>query len=83
MKAIAARDGEAWFELTPKSQDGLADTQFSQLRLGFANDVLVAMELVDAFDQTTLIRFSDLRRNGRCREWFVPFHARGRRRCDR
>ena len=64
VKVIAARDGEAWFELTPKSQDGLADTQFSQLRLGFANDVLVAMELVDAFEQTTLIRFNDLRRNG-------------------
>lgn len=64
VQAIAARDGEAWFELTPKSQDGLADTQFNQLRLGFANGVLVAMELVDAFDQTTLIRFNDLQRNG-------------------
>lgn len=61
--ALPARDGEQWFELTPKSDNGLGDTQFNQLRLGFAGDVLVAMELVDGFEQTTQIRFSGLRRN--------------------
>lgn len=61
---LPARDGEDWFELTPKTEHGLGDTQFNQLRLGFVHGTLVAMELVDAFDQTTLIRFNDLRRNG-------------------
>ncbi|MBI5040707.1 MAG: outer membrane lipoprotein chaperone LolA [Gammaproteobacteria bacterium] len=61
---LPARDSEDWFELTPKSKNGLGDTQFNQLRLGFVHGTLVAMELVDAFDQTTLIRFSDLNRNG-------------------
>ncbi|HEY9198423.1 MAG TPA: outer membrane lipoprotein chaperone LolA [Gammaproteobacteria bacterium] len=61
---LPARDGEHWFELTPKPGEGLGDTQFNQLRLGFAGDTLVAMELVDAFEQTTLIRFSGLERNG-------------------
>lgn len=60
---LPARDGEQWFDLTPKPGEGLGDTQFNQLRLGFAEDVLVAMELVDGFDQTTQIRFSDLVRN--------------------
>lgn len=61
--ALPMREGEHWFELTPKSDKGLGDTQFNRLRLGFADDTLVAMELVDGFDQTTEIRFSDLRRN--------------------
>lgn len=61
---LPARDSEDWFELTPKNQKGLGDTQFNRLRLGFVHDTLVAMELVDAFDQTTLIRFNDLNRNG-------------------
>ncbi|MBI5462355.1 MAG: outer membrane lipoprotein chaperone LolA [Gammaproteobacteria bacterium] len=61
---LPARESEEWFELTPKSQNGLGDTQFNRLRLGFVHDTLVAMELVDAFDQTTLIRFNDLQRNG-------------------
>lgn len=61
---LPARDGEHWFELKPKPGEGLGDTQFNQLRLGFAGDTLVAMELVDGFDQTTQIRFSGLERNG-------------------
>lgn len=61
---LPARNGEDWFELTPKTEQGLGDTQFNQLRLGFVQGMLVAMELVDGFDQTTLIRFTDLRRNG-------------------
>ena len=64
VRLLPLRDGEHWFELTPKSEQALGDTQFNQLRLGFLDDRLVAMELVDGFDQTTLIRFNDLRRNG-------------------
>jgi outer membrane lipoprotein carrier protein len=64
VRSLPPRNGEHWYELTPTSEQGLGDTQFNQLRLGFTGDSLVAMELVDGFDQTTQIRFSDLQRNG-------------------
>lgn len=60
IKPLPAREDEEWFELTPQAQD----TQFNQLRLGFRDDLLVAMELVDGFDQLTQFRFSDLQING-------------------
>lgn len=59
IQALPARDGEVWFELTPRAQD----TQFNQLRLGFIDDNLVAMELIDAFEQLTQFRFGELQRN--------------------
>lgn len=59
IKLLPPRADEVWYELLPKS----TDTQFSQLRLGFKGNVLAVMELVDAFEQTTQIRFSNLRRN--------------------
>lgn len=59
IQALPPRDGEDWYELTPRAQD----TQFNQLRLGFVDDNLVAMELIDAFEQLTQFRFSDIRRN--------------------
>lgn len=58
--ALPMRDDESWYALTPHAQD----TQFNQLRLGFNGDTLVAMELVDGFDQLTVFRFSDTQRNG-------------------
>ncbi len=60
VKPLPDRDDEEWFELTPHAQD----TQFSQLRLGFRYDQLVAMELVDSFDQLTKFRFTNLHVNG-------------------
>lgn len=59
IQALPPRDGETWYELTPRAQD----TQFNELRLGFVDDSLVAMELIDAFEQLTQFRFSDTRRN--------------------
>lgn len=59
IKPLPKRNEESWFELTPHAQD----TQFNQLRLGFRGNELVAMELVDAFDQLTQFRFSELQRN--------------------
>lgn len=59
IQTLPARDGEAWFQLTPRAQD----TQFNQLRLGFVGDSLVAMELIDAFEQLTQFRFNDIQRN--------------------
>ena len=63
IQPLPMRASEAWFELTPKSEQGIGDSQFDQLRLGFEGDNLVAMELVDSFEQTTQIRFSGLQRN--------------------
>lgn len=60
VEPLPARDGEDWYVLTPHARD----TQFNQLRLGFRDDLLVGMELVDGFDQLTRFRFSDLRING-------------------
>jgi outer membrane lipoprotein carrier protein len=44
---------------TPKA----ADSQFTRIRLGFADDLPRTMELTDAFGQTTSLTFSDVRRN--------------------
>lgn len=63
IQPLPMRDSEAWFELTPKSEQGIGDSQFDQLRLGFEGDSLVAMELIDSFEQTTQIRFRGLQRN--------------------
>lgn len=52
-------DGLAWVEATPKA----ADSGFEKVRLGFAGSDLKAMELLDSFGQTTLVRFSKLERN--------------------
>lgn len=60
IKPLPMRDDETWYELSPLAQD----TQFNQLRLGFNGDSLVAMELIDGFDQLTVFRFSDGKRNG-------------------
>lgn len=57
---MVPRDDGQWYELRPLAQD----TQFNRLRLGFRDDVLVAMELVDGFDQLTVFRFSNVVRNG-------------------
>jgi len=60
------KDGLKWFELVPLRQD----TDFTQLRLGFAAGAsggksleLSAMELKDKLNQHTSIRFSQTKRN--------------------
>lgn len=73
IEALPARDGEQWFELKPKGGENVDGTQFNRLRLGFMDAMLVAMELVDAFDQTTLIRFSETRRNGALQDGSFTF----------
>jgi len=48
-----------WVELKPKTQD----TDFKSVRLGFRSGHLAVMELHDTFDETTRIRFRDVRVN--------------------
>ncbi|WP_020200904.1 MULTISPECIES: outer membrane lipoprotein chaperone LolA [Cupriavidus] len=54
-----ARDGVEWIELTPKAKD----TQFERIGIGFKSGNLEAMELRDAFGNTTLLTFSAMQKN--------------------
>lgn len=53
------RDGLEWVTLTPRHDD----TDFREIRLGFAGSELRRMELVDRLGQTTRIDFSDVTLN--------------------
>lgn len=59
LKEAGDADGLSWLEATPKA----ADSGFERVRLGFAGSELRAMELLDTFGQTTLVRFSKIERN--------------------
>ncbi len=51
---LPAKDGLAWVLATPKLKDGA----FKSLRVGFRGKDLAAVEIVDAFDQRSLLQFS-------------------------
>lgn len=53
------RDGLAWVDAKPKDKDA----GFERIRLGMSVSGIEAMELVDNFGQTTLLRFTRLVRN--------------------
>lgn len=53
------RDGVEWLELTPKAKD----TQFERIGIVFKGGNLEAMELRDAFGNTTLLTFSAMQKN--------------------
>lgn len=59
VKNGAARDGVEWLELTPKAKD----TQFERIGIGFKGGNLEAMELRDAFGNTTMLTFSGIQKN--------------------
>jgi len=51
---LGYKNGLDWIELIPKNQD----TNFSHIRLGFNQQGLSEMDLLDSFQQRTQIRFS-------------------------
>lgn len=53
------RDGLEWLEARPREREA----GFERVRMGFDANGLRAMELVDHFGQTTVLRFSNLVRN--------------------
>jgi outer membrane lipoprotein carrier protein len=53
------RDGLEWLEARPREREA----GFDRVRMGFDANGIRAMELVDHFGQTTLLRFSSLERN--------------------
>jgi outer membrane lipoprotein carrier protein len=61
LKDEGTRDGLEWVEAIPRDKE----SGFERIRLGFGFSGIERMELVDAFGQTTELRFSGLRRNPR------------------
>lgn len=59
LKETGEKDGLDWLEATPKSKDG----SFEKVRMGFKGNDIQAMELMDNFGQTTVLRFTNLERN--------------------
>lgn len=54
LAAQPAKDGLDWVEATPKAKDG----SFKSVRVGFKGKTLNAIEVVDAFNQRSLLQFS-------------------------
>ena len=52
--AVPAKDGLEWAQANPKAKDGA----FKSVRVGFRGKDLAAVEIVDAFDQRSLLQFS-------------------------
>lgn len=59
LKDGGTQGGLEWVEAQPKA----SDSAFESLRIGFAGDILQAMELHDNFGQTTMLTFSQFERN--------------------
>ncbi len=53
------RDGLQWLDAKPKDREA----GFERIRMGFGATGIDAMELLDQFGQTTMLRFSNLQRN--------------------
>ena len=54
-------DGLEWLEARPR----MRESGFERIRMGFGVAGIEAMELIDPFGQTTVLRFSNLSRNPR------------------
>lgn len=57
--ASGEAEGLQYVDATPKS----AESQFTRIRIGFADNLPRKMLLTDAFGQTTELTFTDMRRN--------------------
>ena len=54
LSPLPSKDGLDWVQATPKSKEGT----FKSVRVGFRGTTLAAVEVVDAFDQRSLLQFS-------------------------
>jgi outer membrane lipoprotein carrier protein len=53
------KDGLEWVQAQPREKE----SNFESIRMGFGSSGLEAMELTDGFGQTTVLKFTALRRN--------------------
>jgi outer membrane lipoprotein carrier protein len=59
-KAMPAADGLDWVQALPRVKEGAA---FTSMKLGFRDTALAVVEIVDNFDQRTMIRFDAMTTN--------------------
>ena len=59
ISALPPADGLQWFQLRPKHQD----SDFQQIKIGFADGELAQMWLADKLGQVTRLSFSNAKRN--------------------
>lgn len=59
IKALGAQNGIEWVQLTPKRRD----SGYEDIRVGFAQGKLHALEMVDGFGQVTRVTFRSPREN--------------------
>jgi outer membrane lipoprotein carrier protein len=59
LEAMPERDGLQWVKATPKAKDG----QLQSVWIGFRDDVLAALEILDSFGQKSVLRFSKVEVN--------------------
>jgi outer membrane lipoprotein carrier protein len=59
LKESGEKDGLEWLEARPREKEA----GFERIRLGMSASGIAAMELLDHFGQTTVLRFSNLQRN--------------------
>jgi outer membrane lipoprotein carrier protein len=67
-KDLPEADGLAWLGATPLAKEAA----FSEIRIGFDAKGLAALEVVDAFGQKSLVRFTNVERNPK----FAPDYFR-------
>lgn len=60
VEEAVGRDGLQWLTITPRQA---GDSGFQSARLGFRDDALTEMDVLDALGQRTVIGFSDWRKN--------------------
>lgn len=61
LKAVGTRDGVEWLEAVPKSREA----GFERIGIGFRDGLPEAMEIRDAFGQTSVLAFRGIERNPR------------------
>jgi outer membrane lipoprotein carrier protein len=59
LSALPAKDGLDWAQALPRNKEG----SIQAIRIGFAGSTLAALEIVDAFGQRSMLRFSALETN--------------------
>jgi len=59
LEAQPERDGLQWVKATPKSKDG----QLQSVQVGFEGDMLVVLEILDGFGQSSVLKFGKVEVN--------------------